>query len=200
MIQRSGLRYLVFEGKQIEAIRFYDADGVWLTIPQGWLEHCPVQPEGDEYQPQHDVTALSIDVVRANKENFKRSDNYVVSIKGIFSWKQYTPVRCLYIYMAKVSAERFIKWQDETSVTYYRRYHLRITGTFDAPELDEMGKLVHNPMVTGLIVVTQHDEVMPTELGAKAKRLAEQMNEVAGTKLDEREVAKLLAAFNITRK
>lgn len=200
MIQRHGLRYLVFESKQIEAIRFYDADGVWLTIPQGWLEHCPVQPEGSEYQPQHDVIALSIDVVRANKENFKRNDNYVVGVKGIFSWKQYETIRCLYIYMPKQPAERFIKWEDETTKTWYRRYYLNLTGTFDAPELDENDKLVHKPMVTGQLVITQHDASEPTELGATAQRLADEMNEVAGTKMSDRDVAKLLAVFNITRK
>lgn len=200
MIQRSGLRPLVFESKYIEAIRFYDADGVWLTIPQGWLEHCPVQPEGSEYQPQHDVTALSIDAVRANKENFKRSDNYVVGIKGVFSWKQYERITCLYIYMPKQPAERFVKWEDETSKTWYLRYRLNLTGTYDAPELDENRKLVHHPMVTGQLIVIKHDCVEPTELGATAIRLADEMNKAAGVDLSDRDVAKLLAVFNITRK
>lgn len=195
MIQRHGLRYLVFEGKQIEAIRFYDADGVWLTVPQGWLEHCPVQEAGSEYQPQHDVTALHFDVVRANKENFKRCDNYVVCVKGVLSWKQHESIRCLYIYAARVPAERFIKWQDETQKTWYCRYRVNITGTFDAPELGEDDKLIHRPMVTGQIIITQYDGEEKTDLGAHAYDLAEAMNKAAGNQADRprcREAARSL--------
>lgn len=200
MIQRHGLRYLVFDGKQIEAIRFYDANGVWLTVAQGWLEHCPVQDDGSEYQPQHDVTAMHIDAVRANKENFKRTDNYVACVKGVLTWKEHISIRCLYIYMPKMPSERFIKWQDETQKTWYCRYYLPLTGTFDAPELDDNDKLVHKPADTHQIVVTQYDGEEKTDLGARAYDLAQAMNKVAGTRLDEREVAKLLEVFNIIKK
>lgn len=202
MIQRHGLRSLVADGKSIECIRFYDANGVWLTTQQGWLEHRPIwEPE---YKPRFDITSLDVDPVRRLKENFTRKEAYVIEVKGVFSWKPYARITCLYIYMPRVEPTIVLDWQDDTKRSYDQRFVLPISGTYDEPSMDpDTDKVTYTPTKVGQIVITRYSHDQNTEVGAHAEQIAAAMNAALDTKhktIDARDVIKLLTKLNITIK
>lgn len=186
-------------GKRADAIRFYDVQGVWLQIDQGWLEHCASGYHG------HDMVSMNIDPVLARKENLGRKDHYYVSIQHALSWKGSEYCVVLYIYLPRNEGKKFLAWEDEETKCFYTEYVLPIAGEVLMPTgFDHLEQVVYEKVPYASVRIVKYAGEEKTAHGDKSSRLADEMNEVLGLKggrgFSSRDVSKLLQKFDISRK